>query len=304
MGADKPWPSPRHVLNADEYSLLAGYAVAVRQAPNDRVRELALAAVVQAAHYYHERGAAWAEIARALGVPVHVLREWRGTAGVSVKPRARRSASAVTGLFDASAHPQRHPAVRQVVLVALGTTNVSGNDFPGEAAAIRRVLRPHGIAVIERCAVELGELKQELDELHPAILHVAAHFDFGLVHLSAENGRTSATLTWDLCTSIRDTQTPPVLVVLNGCETASLSETLTDQRPGVGKPVTTAIGWRGRLKDPQAQLFAERLYAGLASGTDAGHSFAGPQITVTARWPGQVWPRLSDSPLTIPFPRD
>jgi hypothetical protein len=57
--------------------------------------------------------------------------------------------------------------------------------------------------------------------------------------------------------------------------------------------VHAAVGWDGQVSDPQGRVFAERFYAGLASGSAVGPAFQSPLLTVTARWPGHARPRLS-----------
>jgi CHAT domain-containing protein len=156
---------------------------------------------------------------------------------------------------------------------------------------------------MERCAIELGELKQDLDDLQPTVLHVAAHVEYGLVHLSAEDAKVSAATGYDLGAAIRNANVPPALVVLSGCDTGTVCQMLTG--PGhlaSGIPVPAATGWHGNLNDRQARLFTERFYARLAAGATVNEAFDGPFITVTTRWPGQAQPYLSGNAVMVPFP--
>jgi len=293
-------PPPRD-LNADEYAFLTNYGSAALREQDPGVRAVARVAAVAAARWYHDRGVSWAEIARALGISPGALRDWRGS-GEAASKRALRSGTGGSATLSRTrawpAHGTSRPAL---VLVALGSPGPDQNDFAGEAAAIRRLLQPQEIEVIERCAIELGELNQELDKLRPAVLHLAAHFDFGLVRLSAGQASVAAITTTDLTRTIRAARALPELVGLTGCDTEAVCEALTDpSQPG--GPILAAAGWRGRLNDPQARLFTERFYAGLATGASVGTAFEAPMITVTTRWPEQAEPYLAGNPLAVPFP--
>jgi hypothetical protein len=161
-------------LAAGEIAVLAGYADRVRRAPDDDQRQIAQAAAVHAARHYRDRGAGWAGIARALGVSAAVLRDWRGD-GAEAKPRPDPAGSADREApGQAGQRITRRPGLRPMVYVALGSMQARGNDFAREAAAIRRVLRLMNIEVMERCAVEISELREEVGAMRPAIVHIAA----------------------------------------------------------------------------------------------------------------------------------
>jgi hypothetical protein len=167
----------------------------------------------------------------------------------------------------------------------------NGNDFAREIAMIRRMLRLRKIEVTERYAVEISELLQDVSALRPAIVHIAAHFSLGSVHLSLD-GQTTAILTHDLCRVIKSATAPPDLVVLNGCDTWTYADLLTRPDAAGIVQVPAAVGWSGQVTDAQARLFAERFYGQLASGDDVGTAFEAPALTITAQWPGQSEPRL------------
>lgn len=288
-------------LDAQTYAFLARYGAAVRDAPDGTARQFAREAAVQAARRYHDDGVSWADISRALGIRVTTLRDWRGEAGAAKLPAPISTVTELTRIVPDTGRSE--VSVSPTVLVALGTISVGGNDFPAEAAVLRRVLRPHGIEVTERCAVELGELQQELDRLRPAVLHLAAHLESGMVFLSAEDDKPSATSVFDLCQAIRTLDQPPRLVVLNGCDTDSACQVLTRLDQGTGLPVTAAVGWRGTITDSRARFFARRLYEQLAAGSSAGNAFQAPHLTVTTRWPGRMEPVLHGNALVSPFPK-
>jgi transposase-like protein len=286
-------------LDAQTYAFLAGYGAAVRNAPDAMARRLACEVAVRTARRYHDDGVSWAEIAKALGIQIATLRDWRGGASAS-KPAA--PVSTVEALTTISTEAGTGaPRTQRIALIALGAASANGNDFPAEAAAIRRMLRPHGIHVAERCAVELGELKQELDALRPAALHLAAHLQYGLVYLSAEDGKPSATSVHDVCDAIRTSEQPPRLVVFNGCDTAHACHMLTQLNEARGLPVASAIGWCGTLEDSRGRFFAQRFYAQLAGGDQVGRSFESPRLTITARWPDRTKPVLYGNALVSPF---
>jgi hypothetical protein len=284
--------TPRRLLTAGEYATLARHAGRIASAADPGQRGTAQAAAVQAARRYRRRGVGWAEIAHALGVTEATLRDWRGSQGLAVKP----SLGPGTGhIIDdparAAVRSQARLPLSPTAYLAMGSMKASGNDFACEIAAIRRVLRLCKVEAAERCAVEISELRQDLNDLRPAVVHVAAHFNLGSVHLSL-NGETAAILTNDLCRVIHAVKAPPDLVVLNGCDTWTYADQLTRPDAAGIVHVLAAAGWRGQVTDAQARLFAERFYGELASGREVGTAFETAALTVTIQWPGQGEPRL------------
>lgn len=289
-------------LTASQYAVLAGHAGRVASAADDSQRETATAAAVQAARRYRKRGAGWRDIARALGIPEATLREWRGNEGRASKMRPGLGTGQTTGRSaQAAVHARTRSPLRPMAYLALGSMKANGNDFACEVAMIRRMLRLRKIEVTERYAVEISELLQDVSATRPAIVHVAAHFSLGSVHLSLD-GEAAAILTHDLCRVIKSATAPPDLVVLNGCDTWTYAEQLTRPDAAGIVQVPAAVGWHGQVTDAQARLFAERFYGQLASGDDVGTAFEAPALTITAQWPGQGEPRLFGLTGTTPLP--
>jgi hypothetical protein len=283
--------APPRRLTAGQRGVLAQCAVWLWTAGDDTDWDLAVATAVAAARRCRSAGARWAEIAEALGVAERQLREWRG--GISAKPPA--------GPLPSSADRRSAGQLSRTVLIALGDPVVNGNDFAKEAATIRWLLDLHGVTVIERSNIEITEIRRELDAANPAVLHLAAHSDFGAVHLHAGSLR-SAILHADVHQTVRSAVQPPLMVVLSCCDTEQLARSLTTRGAVRGGPtVHTAIGWRGAVTDEQAHLFAEVFYRRLAEPAAVGPSFGDAHLAVTSRWKGQAEPRLFGDAAAVPL---
>lgn len=293
----------RRALTADEWGFLAQCAVLIGTATNDADRDLAIATAVAAARRYRQEGVGWEEIADALGMEPAELRDWRGGASGVRKPAAGGRPRVAMAPRLQRRRGWTPAVLRWTALVATGNAKVNGNDFAGEAAVIRQSLQPFGMIVIERFNIEIAEIRRELDESRPAVLHLAAHADFGAVHLSLD-GAASGVLHTDLHRAIRSATVRPTLVVLNCCDSEMLARNLAALGAGGDPGVEAAVGWHGAVTDEQAQVFAGRLYRGLATASTIGQPFDDAHLTVTARWPDQAIPRLFGNAAVSLLPPD
>ncbi|MFC4063397.1 hypothetical protein [Actinoplanes subglobosus] len=172
----------------------------------------------------------------------------------------------------------------------MGDPTVNGNDFASEAACIRKALTPRAI-VIERANIEIAEFRREIEQHQPTVVHLAAHADMGLIHLTID-GTPMAVEPAAIAQAIRAAAFRPHTVVFNFCDSEQLARHMAwrdDRRSGT---VTQAIGWRGNITDQQARTFAALLYGPYAGPHSIIAAFGDARLTVTARWPGQAVPLL------------
>lgn len=274
-------------LTSGERGRLGQLIILVAAAPDDQ-RHDAIAAAVAAARYYRHSGVAWDEIAAALGISTDELRTWRGTAprmesAHSTPPPART-------VWELVGPPAAHPPPVGTVLVAMGDATVNGNDFASEAACVRKALRLRA-PVIERANIEIAELRREIEQHRPAVVHLAAHVHMGLIHLSID-GAPMAVLPGDIARAIQAAVNQPYAVVFNCCDTEQLAHQLARREDRLSTGATLAIGWRGEVTDEQARTFASMLYGAYDGPHTIIAAFDDARLTVTARWPGQAMPLL------------
>lgn len=106
------------------------------------------------------------------------------------------------------------------------------------------------------------DLIDGLNNIRPHIVHFSGHsgngqvtFDNGLV--DTPKGRSVSYA--NLARAFAATDSPPILVVLNGCDSFADAEGLLD-------PVMVVVGMRSEITDTAASIFATRFYSAIASG--------------------------------------
>jgi hypothetical protein len=268
--------TPPRQLTVGERGRLAQYVILIAAADTDAEHHQAIAVAINAAREMRHSGVAWDDIADGLGVTPTELWAWRAGAG-----RPTTSSPPAPFRFDVG------PPGLLTALAVTGDATVNGNDFGSEVAAIRKALASNG-SVIERHCIEIAELRREIDNHRPTVVHLAAHADIGGICVSL-NGAPMAVIDSDLAIAIRAAAHRPRLVVLSYCDSENLARMLT------GSPadhVEAAIGWRGKVTDPQARTFASLFYQRLHDITAIVPAFDDAQLTVTARWPDQAAPHL------------
>ena len=161
------------------------------------------------------------------------------------------------------------------VLVVTGDPRPGGNLFGPEAAVIRDRLSSAYVDVRERACIELGELSRELDQLHPSVLHLAAHSAFSGLVLSLDGvawvGRVRRVRSDDRAVVVQ-------LVVLNRCDSHALSHLLRGL-------VEALITWPGQTNDDSCRAFAGQLYKALGFGDTVAQAHANSCAALEGRLP-------------------
>jgi CHAT domain-containing protein len=127
--------------------------------------------------------------------------------------------------------------------------------------AVKAALHRDQIEIVPRVAATPEDLLEGLNDVRPHVVHFSGHSGhatlvFDNASVETPEGRD---LTFDLLArALAATSTPPVLVVLNGCDTLEGAEVLLDATPVV-------IGMESEITDLAAAAFAARFYGAIAA---------------------------------------
>ncbi|HET8661876.1 MAG TPA: CHAT domain-containing protein [Micromonosporaceae bacterium] len=305
-------------LSAPDIGYLRAIGDAVRAAPTERDRHLAVQLALAIARQHRLNGVGWPPIAVALGVDHMELGRWRLNAGDAkpgagnlppeTRPHAALAApdsphqrltnagwvhqamSASQSISQPSASnasspssglgadPQILSGRSRSVMFASGDPHRGRNQFGQEAAIIRQLLTLARVDVREMACIALGELALHLNRIRPLVLHLAAHNAFGGIYLSLDGAACSVAHT-AILDALGRAHTPPRLVVLTVCHSAQLARAL------VADGIESSLGWPSEVNDDQARLFAAQLYQALGSGAPVTDGCAVASSTVAQRWP-------------------
>lgn len=150
---------------------------------------------------------------------------------------------------------------------------------------VRRALHRDLITIDYRPAAAADDLIAGLNDLRPHVVHFSGHagdaallFDNGSVE--APQGRN---VPYELIARVLGaTEVPPVLVVLNGCDTLVGAEVLLGSTEVI---VATAA----EVSDLAAALFAARFYAAIAAAQTIGAAVEQASVSVDLAGLGEGW---------------
>lgn len=127
--------------------------------------------------------------------------------------------------------------------------------------AVKAALHRDQVHIVPRVAATPEDLLDGLNDLRPHVVHFSGHAGgaalvFDNASIETPEGRA---ITFDLLArALAATATPPVLLVLNGCDTLEGAEVLLDTTPVV-------VAMATEVTDLAAATFAARFYAAIAS---------------------------------------
>ncbi|WP_327682263.1 hypothetical protein [Kitasatospora sp. NBC_00458] len=304
---------PERPLTAEEITYLHALGQVFHHARGYLAPQDALDTALRAAGRLRHTGAAWDSIVDALGIPEDELRQRRSE--TTDKPHsperttppparlttdwgnARRFTVAGTSVIQAHYSTETFSisqtegatihsyapfeatgtatATTRIVLFLSGDPRPGQNDFGAEVALVRDTLIGSAFEVFERTSVALPEICPALDRYRPAVLHIAAHSEFGGVRLVQGEDRLVIDHTL-LSEQIARARHPPRIAVLNVCDSSDLGE-------AIAGTVGAVVSWPHTLTDGQAQAFSAQLYRSLLnhrsfqeSCKDAEAALAGP----------------------------
>jgi hypothetical protein len=123
------------------------------------------------------------------------------------------------------------------------------------------------IRVEHRPAATFDILLDGLNDVRPQIVHFSGHAGAGELAFERSEGRgaEAAVSLSTLKMALGATDEPPLLVVLNACDSLEDAKQLLEV-------VDVVIGMTSKIDDSSAIVFAKRFYAALASGQSIIHS--------------------------------
>ncbi len=160
----------------------------------------------------------------------------------------------------------------KIVLLAANPSSSKRIMIDEEARQIQQKLRASGlrdsISLVQRLAVQPGDLQQVLLEEEPTIVHFAGHGDGedGLVFHGEEKGQAALVSGGALQNLFRILKDQVRVVVLNAC----YSE---EQAHAIAEEIDFVVGMSDSIGDEAAIKFAAAFYRGLAFGRSVQASF-------------------------------
>lgn len=146
--------------------------------------------------------------------------------------------------------------------------------------AVKKALHRELIEIDHRPAATPDDLLDGINELRPHVIHFSGHgggasllFDDARVAREEEE-QAGHTVSLDLLArALAATDTPPMLVVLNACDSLEGAEVLLRVAPVV-------IGMRSGVSDIGAEAFAARFYSAIASAQAVGAALEQARVAV------------------------
>jgi hypothetical protein len=177
------------------------------------------------------------------------------------------------------------PQKRGIKLLFATATPASQHPLRLDAEArlvaehVRRSNFRDRLEIISSPAVDADSLMQGLNDHRPAIVHFSGHGSKGSLWL--DDGKITKSVGKGLSFNtfakvIAATDTPPKLVVLNSCHSASGSAAL------LAADVEAVIGMSDSISDPAAAIFSSKLYAAIASDQSLSAAFAQACVALEA----------------------
>jgi len=158
-------------------------------------------------------------------------------------------------------------------------------EVRGVQDQVRRALHRDLIKIDYRPAATSDDLIAGLNDLRPHVVHFSGHA--GDAALLFDNGSIEAPQGQDvpynlLARAIGATDLPPVLVVLNGCDTLTGAEVLLESTAVI---VATASS----ISDLAASVFAAKFYAAIAAAQTIGAAVDQGSISVDLAGLDEGW---------------
>ncbi len=180
----------------------------------------------------------------------------------------RLSAPTVHYVHEVRAIPTPKPEILRVLYLTANPdmnlrTEVEVRDVQ---QAVRRATHRDLIEISYRPAATPEDLLDGLNDLRPHVVHFSGHAGsaailFDNASIDTPDGRK---VTFDLLSrALGATADPPMLLVLNGCDTLDGAEVLLDSTPVV-------IAMASDITDLAASAFAARFYSAIASAQPVG----------------------------------
>lgn len=180
-----------------------------------------------------------------------------------VEERLSRAESSVG--YVLSRLPEPKPEKLRILM--LGASSDGGLRVGREVKrihdAVRSALHRDAVELDVRPAATPDDLLDGISQFRPHIIHFSGHSNEDVIVLEAdqdEGGRDAVVSASAFASAVRATDVPPLLIVLNSCNSAGQIDALVEQ------VVPFAIGMSDSVMDGDAITYAARFYANVANG--------------------------------------
>lgn len=187
---------------------------------------------------------------------------------------ARARVDARLDRTDAAIRQLLKPPKREILRLLYVTASSEGDlrvdhEVRRVKAAVRAATHRDLVEIEPLLAATPGDLLDGVARFRPHVLHFSGHAGPGLLVLDQDTpspnpGHAIAADAFKRV--IKAVDSPPVLVVLNACDSAPQAAALTDTVP-------FAIGMGAEIDDVDAIVFATRFYSAVAEGQSVGAAF-------------------------------
>ncbi|MFF1819731.1 CHAT domain-containing protein [Kribbella sp. NPDC058245] len=196
------------------------------------------------------------------------LRRRREEASRAVERREVDERLAVTeGKADQALRRLAEPKSEKLRVLMLGASPEGdlrvGREQDRIEKAVQAALHRDQIEFRVRRAAAPADLLDGISNFRPHVVHFSGHGDDEVIGFEEDKDEHNEgiVVTADaFAAACAATSTPPILIVLNSCHSASTAEKL------VAQFAATAIGMKGSIDDGDAILYATGLYTGIANG--------------------------------------
>lgn len=159
------------------------------------------------------------------------------------------------------------PKPEKLRILMLGASSDGGLRVGREVKriqdAVRSALHRDAVEFDVRPAATPDDLLDGISQFRPHIIHFSGHSNEDVIVLEAdqdEGGRDAVVSASAFASAVRATDVPPLLIVLNSCNSAGQIDALVEQ------VVPFAIGMSDSVMDGDAITYAARFYANIANG--------------------------------------
>lgn len=211
----------------------------------------------------------------------------RQTETAHAREVGRLSSSTIRYVHEVRVIPEPKPEVLRVLYM---TANPEGDlrtevEVRDVRQAVRSATHRDLIEIAYRPAATPEDLIDGLNELRPHVVHFSGHAGsaavlFDNASVDSPEGRE---VTFALLARVLGaTSTPPVLLVLNGCDTLDGAEVLLDSTPVI-------VAMATEITDLAASVFAARFYAAISSAQPVGAAVRQGAVALDLAGLGEGW---------------
>lgn len=181
----------------------------------------------------------------------------------AVEERLSRAESSVGYVLGRLAEPKPEK-LRILMLGASSDGDLRiGREMKRIQDAVRSALHRDAIEFEMKPAATIDDLLDGISQFRPHVIHFSGHSNEGVIVFEAdqdEGGQDAVVNAAAFARAVRATDSPPLIIVLNSCNSAGQADALVEQ------VAPFAIGMSDSVMDGDAITYAARFYASIANG--------------------------------------